>query len=93
MPPAVASLKAHINDDDPTAWRASLRVLELAFPRTAEPETPEMPLEVDDVLNLGWQELRVLAARMTIEQPSDGALELVSPVERSTEQAHGPADR
>lgn len=71
MPPSVASLKAHINGGDPNAWRASLRVLELAFPRTAEPETPEMPLDADDVVNLGWQELRLLAARMTIERPGE----------------------
>jgi hypothetical protein len=48
-------------------------VLELAFPRTAEPETAEMPLEPDDVVNLGWHELRMLAASMTVETTGDAA--------------------
>jgi hypothetical protein len=30
-----------------------------------------MPLDADDVVNLGWQELRLLAARMTIERPGE----------------------
>jgi hypothetical protein len=93
LPPAIASLRAHINGGDPSAWRASLRVLELAFPRTAEPEPPELPTDVDDVLSLGWQELRLLAARMTIEPLGDDTRELLPSPEKHTNRAHDSADR
>jgi hypothetical protein len=36
VPAAVKSLKAHLGDGDPAAWRAGLRVLELAYGRLGE---------------------------------------------------------
>lgn len=40
MPPAIKSLRAHLGDGDPNAWRAALRVFEHAFGRPQELATP-----------------------------------------------------
>jgi hypothetical protein len=59
VPPAVASLRAHLGDGDPAAWRAGLRVLELAFGPAPQQPTEEvaMPESVHDVRTLSWREL------------------------------------
>jgi hypothetical protein len=72
VPPAVASLRAHLGDGDPAAWRAGLRVLELAYGPAPTPSPAEvlLPECADDVGNLGWRELQVIAARLIAEIPA-----------------------
>jgi hypothetical protein len=65
VPSAIKSLKAHLGDGDPDAWRAALRVFEHAFGRAPE-QIEEMPVisDPDDIANLSWQQMRVLAASL-----------------------------
>jgi hypothetical protein len=77
VPPAVASLKAHLGDGDPAAWRAGLRVLELAYgPAPPVPLVDDVPLpaSAEDVRALGWRELRIVAAKLVAEIPADGTI-------------------
>lgn len=72
VPPAVASLRAHLADGDPSSWRAALRVIELAYGPAPAP-TPDdvaVPDAIADVRALGWQELQVVAARLLGELPA-----------------------
>jgi hypothetical protein len=73
VPPAVASLRAHLADGDPGSWRAALRVLELAYgPAPVEPTVDvSLPETAADVQALGWHQLQVLAARFVGELPAD----------------------
>jgi hypothetical protein len=64
-PAAIRSLKEHLGNGDPSAWRASLRVLEMAFSRP-EDEEPSLPTDAADITNMGWRELRILAAKLTL---------------------------
>src|SRR5262245_5869581 len=56
VPPAIKSLKAHLGDGDPEAWRAALRVFEHAFGRPQEqplaPEDLALPTSAWDAKNL-----------------------------------------
>jgi hypothetical protein len=76
----VASLKAHLGDGDPAAWRAGLRVLELAYgpaPPSPSVDDVQLPGTADDVRALGWRELQVIAAKLIEEIPAintEGAL-------------------
>ena len=64
VPPAIQSLRNHLGDGDPSAWRAALRVFERAFGPPPEPvEEPVLPTSADEIKSLGWQQLQVLAAR------------------------------
>jgi hypothetical protein len=66
VPPAMKSLKAHLGDGDPDAWRAALRVFEHAFGRAPD-QVEEMPVLTgpDDIANLTWTQMRVIAATLT----------------------------
>jgi hypothetical protein len=71
VPPALASLRAHLADGNPDAWRAGLRVLELAY-GPAPPQQQEdvsLPEGVADVAALSWRELQIMAARV-LELPA-----------------------
>jgi len=71
VPPAVAALRSHLADGDPAAWRAALRVIELAYGAAPAP-TPDdvaVPDTLVDVRSLGWQELQIVAARLLGELP------------------------
>lgn len=67
VPAAIKSLRAHLGDGDPNAWRAALRVFEHAFGRAPEQvEEFAMPA-VEEIANLSWTQLRVLAASYAAE--------------------------
>ena len=72
VPPALASIRAHLGDGDPAAWRAGLRVLELAYgPAPSKPaEDVVLPDNAEDVRALGWRELQLVAARLAAELPT-----------------------
>src|SRR5262249_17052870 len=68
VPAASKSLRAHLGDGDPNAWRAALRVFEHAFGRAPEQvEEFGLPGTPDEIANLSWTQLRVLAASLTLE--------------------------
>ena len=68
---AVKSLAAHIGDGNPDAWRAALRVFELAYGKPAE--TIELDTETLDPLHVAQMtsaERGVLLARVLEEHPN-----------------------
>jgi hypothetical protein len=70
VPAAVKSLKAHLGDGDPTAWRAALTVFEQAFGRPAD--VPEEDVDVDgafDVHSLTRTQRARLIARVLENHP------------------------
>jgi hypothetical protein len=69
VPPAVATLRAHIESGAPDAWKACVRVLEMAF-AGHDHEEPSLPAEAADIASMGWRELTVLAARLSLEGPA-----------------------
>jgi hypothetical protein len=75
VPPAVAALRAHLGDGDPAAWRAGLRVLELAYGSAPPPATEDVPVPAtsEDVTNLGWSQMQILAARLIADIPTSGS--------------------
>lgn len=68
IPASLRALAAHLGDEEhpnPGAWRAALKVLELRFgPATPETEEIGLPLTADDVTEMSWQQLQLLAARL-----------------------------
>ena len=62
VPPALASIRAHLDDRDPAAWRAGLRVLELAYgPAPSKPAEDVVPPDnAEDMRALGWRELQLV---------------------------------
>jgi len=74
VPPAIRSLRAHLADGNPEAWRAALRVFEHAFGRTQEQATPTedltLPTSAWDVQNLTWTQLQMMPARVLGELPT-----------------------
>jgi hypothetical protein len=50
VPAAVKSLRAHLGEGDPVAWRAALRVFELSYGKPAE--SVELDLDVVDPLHV-----------------------------------------
>jgi hypothetical protein len=82
VPAAVRSLKAHLGDGDPDAWRAALRVFEHAFGRAPEQvEEIVLPVGPDEISTLSWQEMRILAASLvtasasTVAKTTNGTVE------------------
>jgi hypothetical protein len=73
VPPAIKSLRAHLGDGDPAAWRAALRVFEHAFGRPQEQapptEDPTLPANAWDAQTLTWTQLQIMAARV-LELPA-----------------------
>jgi hypothetical protein len=68
IPSAIRSLRNHLGDGDPAAWRAALRVFELAFGPPPEPvEEPVLPTSADEISSLGWRQVQLLAARLLFE--------------------------
>jgi hypothetical protein len=74
VPPAIRSLRNHLGDGDPAAWRAGLRVLELAYgPVPPEQEDVQLPDNAVDIRALSWRELQIVAAKLLTEIPmADG---------------------
>ena len=70
VPPAVATLKAHIESGSHDAWRASVRVLELAF-AGHDIEEPTLPANAADIASMGWRDLTVLAARLSLDMSTE----------------------
>jgi hypothetical protein len=70
VPPAVATLRAHIESGAPDAWKASIRVLELAF-AGYEIEEQSLPTNAAEIASMGWRELTVLAARLSLDARTD----------------------
>src|SRR5215467_13945064 len=67
VPAAVRSLQAHIGDGDPSAWRASLRVLELAFAKSDNDEEFRFPTDLAEIEAMSWKQLTFLATALTGE--------------------------
>jgi hypothetical protein len=68
----------HLGTGDPAAWRAGLRVLELAYgpaPPTPSADDVQLPTSADDVNSLGWRELQVVAARLFAEAPTGNSVD------------------
>jgi hypothetical protein len=72
VPPAIAALRAHLGEGDPGAWRAGLKVLELAYgPAPAQQqEDVVLPEGAAEVAALSWRDLQVVAARLLGELPA-----------------------
>ena len=83
IPPAIASLRAHLGEGDPAAWRAALRVFEHAFGRAPEQsaEALRLPESADDVRRLSWVQMQLLAARLVEDMP---VVETAMPVAATT---------
>src|SRR5262249_12129083 len=79
VPSAVASLRGHLADGDPSAWRAALSVIELAYGPTPPPTTDDitLPHAAADARALGWRELQIVAARLLGELPA-GATQITT---------------
>jgi hypothetical protein len=77
VPPAIKSLRAHLGDGDPNAWRAALRVFEHSFGRPPEQaaatEDLTLPTNAGEARSLSWMQLQVMAARLLGELPTDEA--------------------
>lgn len=71
VPAAIKSLRAHLGDGDPAAWRAALRVFEHAFGRAPEqtPDALALPESSEEVSRLSWVQMQILAARLVEELP------------------------
>jgi hypothetical protein len=72
LPPAIKSLKAHLGDGDPEAWRAALRLFEHTFGRPAELPAEEEDLQVGspgDIQAMTPEERRALRKRLLAEYP------------------------
>jgi hypothetical protein len=82
VPAAVKSLKAHLGDGDPAAWRAALRVFEQAFGRPVEVPAEEVavPDTLAEVKKLTGEQRKALRARLIAEHPE--LAELVPASER-----------
>ena len=79
VPPAIKSLRAHLGDGDPQAWRAALRVFEHAFGRAPEqaPDEITLPESATDAANLPWTHLQILAAKVVAELPASPSVPIV----------------
>jgi hypothetical protein len=69
VPAAIKSLRAHLGDGDPAAWRAALRVFEHAFGRAPEvvEDDVSLPSSEAEVGRLSWAQMQLLAARIVAE--------------------------
>jgi hypothetical protein len=67
VPPSIARLKEHIESDAPDAWKAGIRVLELAFARTDNEETFHFPTSIEAIEAMSWKQLSFLATTLTGE--------------------------
>src|SRR5262245_45049596 len=65
VPPSIATLKAHIESGAPDAWKASVRVLELAFARTDNVEQFRFPTDLAEIDAMSWKQMTFLAATLT----------------------------
>jgi hypothetical protein len=67
VPPSIVRLKQHIESDAPDAWKAGIRVLELAFARTDNEESFTFPTSIEAIEALSWKQLTFLATTLTGE--------------------------
>ena len=75
VPPAIRSLKAHLADGDPAAWRAALRVLEHAIGRPAETlDEPEPPVDPMGFARMTQRQRSALLAEVLEAHPNLAAL-------------------
>lgn len=76
MPAAIKSLRAHLGNGDPDAWRAALRVFEQAFGRPIEVVKDDDPHVSDplDVAHMTRAQRDVLASRIIELHPELAAL-------------------
>ena len=65
MPPAITTLKAHIESGAPDAWKAGIRVLELAFAIPDNVEELRFPTDPDEIEAMDWRHMRLLAMQLT----------------------------
>jgi hypothetical protein len=71
VPPSIARLKQHIESDAPDAWKAGIRVLELAFARTDNEETFSFPTSIEAIEAMSWKQLTFLATALTGESTDE----------------------
>ena len=71
MPPAIVALRAHIESSAPDAWKASVRVLELAFSRTDDAEEFRLPTDPAEIAAMSWTHMRLLAMQLTAPMLED----------------------
>ncbi len=65
VPPAIMTLRAHIESGAPDAWKASVRVLELAFAKTDNVEEIRLPTDPAEIKAMDWTHMRLLAMQLT----------------------------
>jgi hypothetical protein len=69
--PAIITLKAHIESGAPDAWKASVRVLELAFARPDNDETFRFPADPAEIEAMSWKQMTFLATSLTAPIPDE----------------------
>jgi hypothetical protein len=68
MPAAIKSLAAHLDNGDPAAWRAALRVFELGYGKPPEPAEIDVdPLRVREMTSA---ERAAMIARLLDDHPA-----------------------
>jgi hypothetical protein len=72
VPPSIVTLKAHIESGAPDAWKAGIRVLELAFARTENEELFRFPASIEEIERMSWKQLTFLATTLTAESEENG---------------------
>ena len=65
VPPSIVTLKAHIESGAPDAWKAGIRVLELAFARTDASDEFRLPSDPAEIEAMSWKQMTFLAASLT----------------------------
>jgi hypothetical protein len=82
VPASIRSLEAHLANGDPTAWRAGLRVLELAYGRVADQPAEEPVIEdVAGIAAMTPEARRALLARLVKANPDLAAQLGIEPPE------------
>jgi hypothetical protein len=95
VPPAIKSLRAHLGEGDPEAWRCAIRVFDHAFGRAPEqaPEEITLPETKGDIANLSWAHLQILSAELVAElAATESADEIATPVGTAVVAGNGSGE-
>jgi hypothetical protein len=79
------ALKSHIESGAPDAWKAGIRVLELAFTRSDSIEEFRFPGDLAEIETMSWKQMTFLAATL-MEESVDEESAVVAVVEANGSQ-------
>ena len=78
VPPAIVKLRSHIQSNAGDSWKAAIRVLELAFAKTANAEELRLPTDPAEIAALSWKQMQLIAIQLTapmLEEENGAAAE------------------